>query len=156
VIVTPGLPDTGRAQRRDRHGAGVVGIVLIDVSRRQQPHPGCQLRLHVQHPLTRRQQLLGQQMAHTAGALYRPGPLRPGVRPRHQLLRLAKAGAYPRLAQRLFGGVDRHRRVRALVRINPDHHCRHEDASSHSHAVVGETVAGTPNSRDPAWRSRLF
>ena len=88
-------------------------------------------------------------MAHTLSALHRPGPLRPGVRPRHQLLRLAEAGAHPQLAQRLFGGADRHRRMRALVRINPDHHCRHEAASSHSLALIGETVAGTPNSRDP-------
>jgi hypothetical protein len=89
-------------------------------------------------------------MAHTLSALHRPSPLWPGVRPRHQLLRLAKAGAYPQLAQRLFGGVDRHRRMRALVRINPDHHCRHEDASfPNSLALIGETVAGTPNSRDP-------
>ena len=29
------------------------------------------------------------------------------------------------LAQRLLSGVDRHRRVRGLVRIHPDHH-RHE------------------------------
>jgi hypothetical protein len=31
--------------------------------------------LHIQHPLTRRQQLLSQQMAHAALALNCPGPL---------------------------------------------------------------------------------
>ena len=125
VIVTPGLPDTARAQRRDGNRAGIVGIVLVNVSRREQPHPGGQLRLHVQHPLTRGQQLLGQQMAHTLSAPGRPGPLRPGVRPRQQLLRLASAGTYSQLTQRLFGHINRHGRMRGLVRINSDHHCHH-------------------------------
>jgi hypothetical protein len=53
VIITPGLPDARRAQRRNGNRPGIIGIVLIDVSRRKQPHPGSQLRLHVQHPLTR-------------------------------------------------------------------------------------------------------
>ena len=68
VIITLGLPDIGGAQRRNGNRAGIAGIVLAAVSRRQQPHPGSQLRLHVQYPLTRRQQLLGQQMAHTVSA----------------------------------------------------------------------------------------
>ena len=129
MIVTPGLPDTARAQRRDGNRAGIVGIVLVDVSRRGQPHPGGQLRLHVQHPLTSGQQLLGQQVAHTVSALDRPGPLRPVVRPRQQLLHLGTAGTYSQLTQRLLGHADRHGCMRALVRINSDHHCHHGDAS---------------------------
>ena len=74
-------------QRRDRHRQGIVRIVLIRVTSLQQPHPAGQLRLHVQHPLARRDQLLGQQP--TAGALHRPGPLRPQPPPtRRQLLGL--------------------------------------------------------------------
>ena len=38
----------------------------------------------------------------------------------------AAAGADPQLTQRLLRRADRHRRMRGLVRIDPDHHCRHE------------------------------
>ena len=67
VIITPGLGDTSRAQRRDRHRPGIVRVVLISVTSGQQLHPGAGLGLHVKHPFTRRQQLLGQQMTHATG-----------------------------------------------------------------------------------------
>ena len=38
---------------------------------------------------------------------------------------LSRAGAHPQLAQRLLGGADRHRSVRGLVRVDPDHHRHH-------------------------------
>jgi hypothetical protein len=99
VIVPPGFPDLRRAQRGDRHRAGIVGIVLIDVPGRQQPHPGGQLGRHVQHPLTGRQQLLGQQMTQPARAFDRPGPLGPRLRPRQQPLGLHRRGAHPQLTK---------------------------------------------------------
>jgi hypothetical protein len=34
--------------------------------------------------------------------------------------------ADPQLTQRLFACTDRHRGMRALVRVDPDHHCHHE------------------------------
>ena len=74
------------------------------------------------------QQLLGQQVAQAAGALDRPGPLRPGRGPCQQPLRLRGAGAHPQLPQRLLGPADRHRRVRGLVRVDPDHHSCHRPA----------------------------
>ena len=37
----------------------------------QQPHPGRQLGLHIQHPLTGGDELLGEQVAQAAGALDR-------------------------------------------------------------------------------------
>ena len=115
-----------RAQRRDGHRPGVVGVVLVRRPGRQQPHPGAQLGLHVEHPLARGHQLLGQQVAQAPGALDRPGPLRPGRCPRHQPPGLGRRGAHPQLAQRLLGLVDRHRGVRGLVRVDTDHHCCHQ------------------------------
>jgi len=126
VIIGPGLPDPGRAQRCDGHRPGIVGVVLIRVTSCQQPDPRAQLGRHIQHPLTGRQQLLGQQVAQPAGALNGPGPLRPGRGPGQQPLRLGGAGTDLQLTQRLLRRADRHRRVRGLVRVDPDHHCRHE------------------------------
>jgi hypothetical protein len=91
----------------------------------QQPHPGTQLRLDIQHPLAHGDQLLGQQMPQPAGAFDRPGPLRPGRRPRQQALRLAGRGVDPQLAEPLLRRADRHHGVRSLVRVHADHHCRH-------------------------------
>jgi hypothetical protein len=125
VIIRPDLSDTSRAQRGDGHRPGIIRVVLVRITGCQQPHPGAELGRHIQHPLTRRQQLLGQQMAQPTGALDGPGPLRPGRRPREQPLRLPGASTYLQLTLRLLGCVDRHRGVRGLVRIGPDHHCRH-------------------------------
>jgi hypothetical protein len=55
VIGGPGAgPGT---QRRDRHWQGIIRIVLICVTGLQQAHPAGELRLHVQRPLVRRDQL---------------------------------------------------------------------------------------------------
>ena len=51
VIIGADLARDRRAQRGDRHRPGVVGVVLVRCPSRQQPHPGAQLGLHVQHPL---------------------------------------------------------------------------------------------------------
>src|SRR5258708_1842011 len=51
-----------------------AGVVLVRRAGRQQPHPGGQLGLHVEHELTRGHQLLGQEVADPAGALDPPGP----------------------------------------------------------------------------------
>ena len=77
VILGAHLAPGRGPQRRDRHRAGIVRVVLVRVPGLQQPHPGSQLGRHVQHPLTGGDQLLGQQVAQPAGALHRPGPLRP-------------------------------------------------------------------------------
>jgi hypothetical protein len=114
------------AQRRDRHRQGVIRVVLVRVPGLQQPHPGGQLGRHVQHLFPGGDQLLGQQMPDPGGAFHRPGPLRPRLRPRHQLGCLRQARRYPHPAQRLLARPDRHRRVRALMRVDPDHHHRHE------------------------------
>jgi hypothetical protein len=125
VVIGPDLRGGTRAQRRDPDRQGVVGVVLARSARRQQPYPRAELGLHVQDALAGGDQLLGQQVPHAAGALDRPGPLRPGGRPREQALGLGRAGAHPDLAQHRLRLVDHHRRVRALMRIDADHHSCH-------------------------------
>src|SRR5437763_5064573 len=76
--------------------------------------------------------------------------LRPALRPRQQPLRLGGAGPYPQLAQRHFRRVDRHRGMRGLVRVDPDHHRHHGNALPPVLDLGVTTVAGTPNSTDLA------
>jgi len=126
VVIGPDLRGGMRAQRRDPHRQGVVGVVLARRARRRQPYPRAELGLHVQDALAGGDQLLGQQVPHAAGALDRPGPLRPGRRPRQQALGLGRAGAHPNLAQNSLGLAGHHRGARALMRIDADHHSRHD------------------------------
>ena len=92
------------------------------------PVPGTDTRV-----LTGRDQLLGQQVPQPVGAFHRPGPLRPGRCPGQQPLCLRGRGPDPHLAQRGLIRIDRHRRVRSLVRVHADHHHRHDlPLSSHS------------------------
>jgi hypothetical protein len=120
-----------RPQRRNRHRPGIIRVVLVRVTGFEQPHPGSQLGRHIHHLLTGGDQLLGQQAPQPGRALHRPGPLRPAGRPRHQPLRLRRAGPYPHPAQRMLARADRDRGVRALVRVNPNHHCRHRHTPHH-------------------------
>jgi hypothetical protein len=111
-------PERGNSDR-----AGVVGVVLVDVAGGQQPHARAQFGWHVKHSFARRDQLLGQQVAEPTGALNSPGPLGPLGRPRTQLLDLVSRRAHPQLAERSLLVVDRHGRVRGLVRVDADHYC---------------------------------
>jgi hypothetical protein len=123
VAVSGHLLPGRRPQRRHRHRQGIVGVALAGVPGVQQPHPGSQLGLPIQHALTGGDQLLGQQVPQPPGALHRPGPLRPGPRPGDQLPSLVRAGPDPQRAQRLPGRAHRPRGMRALMRVDPDHHC---------------------------------
>ena len=52
VIIGPDFPDAGRAQRG--HGTDRASLgAFLSCHQRQQPDPGAQLGLHIQHPLTR-------------------------------------------------------------------------------------------------------
>ena len=133
VVIGDHLAADRGPQRRDRHRQGIVRVVLVRVPGLQQPHPGRQLRLHIQDPLAGGDELLGQQAPQAGGALDRPGPLRPRRRPPDELPGLASGGPDPELAQRLFCRADHHRRVRALVRVHADHHCCHRYAPSRHH-----------------------
>ena len=145
MVIGDHLTAAPGAQCRDRDGQGVVRVVLVRIAL-QQPDPGGQLGLHVQDLLPGGDELLGDQMAQASGAFHRPGPLRPRRRPGDQLLSLNSRSADPQLAQRLLRRIDDHRRVRALVRVHPDNHCRHQHAPK-SPSPGMENVAGMPNYR---------
>ena len=81
----------------------------------------------------------------------RPGPLRPGRPPRQQPLRLGHAGPHRHLVQRHLGLADHHRGMRPLMRVHPDHHCRHRLPLS-TRAPAGP-VAGMPDSRSISGRT---
>lgn len=60
-----------------RHRPGVVRAVPARVPGLQQPDPGGELGLNVQHPLPARDQRLGREVAQAGGARDRPRPLWP-------------------------------------------------------------------------------
>jgi hypothetical protein len=130
MITGPDRHAGRRAQRGNGHRAGIVGVVLVHRAGGRQPHPRGQPGLDIRHLLPGCEQLPGQQVPRAAGALHRPGPLRPGRRPLRQPPRLHRRGPYPHLAGRLLIRADRHRGVRALVRAGADHHCRHDPPPS--------------------------
>ena len=146
VVIGRGRRGGGRAQRGDGYRPGVVGVVLVRRPGGQQPHPGTQLGLHIEHALPGGEQLPGQQVPHAAGTLDRPGSLRPGRRPLQQLRCLGRAGTYAHLAQDGFSRVDHHGGMGALMRIDTDHHCRHRLPLFLSSSDGGFSVAGMPNS----------
>jgi hypothetical protein len=92
-------------------------------------------------------------MPQPGSALHRPRVVRPGRRPAPQPPGLVRASGNPHPAQRGLSPADRHRRVRTLVRVDPDHHCRHQHSSVPSIGVG--TAAGMPNF-GAAGRSFLF
>jgi hypothetical protein len=80
-----------------------------------------------------------------------PSPLRPGRRPPQQLFRLGRAGLDPHLAQWAFIRANRHRGVQALVRVDPDHHCRHRRTPHRHRRTVGSHGG---HALLQCWRSR--
>ena len=154
VVTGDHLPPGRGPQRRHRHRQGIAGVALAGVPGLQQPHPGGQLGLRIEHPLTRGGQLLREEIAEPAGALHRPGPLRPGLRPGDQLPGLGRAGPDPQPAQPLPGRADRHRGARALTRGRS----RSSLPSAHSTSSPGDWTdrGGHALYRTCAARSPLF
>lgn len=113
----------GRAERSDGHRSGVVGVVLVGRFRRQQPDPRRELGLHVDDVFAGGDELLGKQVAEPGLILDRPRALRELRRPLEQPVELLRSRPHPQLAGALLALVDRHRGVRPLVRVDPDHHC---------------------------------
>jgi hypothetical protein len=75
------------------------------------------------HPLTGGHELPGEQIAEPASTFDRPRPVTEPCRPPDQPLELAGGRPHPQLAEELLAVVQRHRSVRRLVRVDPDHHC---------------------------------
>jgi len=122
VILDADLLGCRRAQRGDSDRQGVMRVVLVRRLGAKQPNPCRQLRLHIEHPLTSGHQLLGEQVAETGGVFHRPRTLREPFRPPQQPLELLRPRPHSKLGQAALAGVDRDRRVRALVRVYTDHH----------------------------------
>jgi len=62
-------PQAGVAERHDRYGTGIVGVVLLGPGGIEHPHPGRQGGGHIHHVFTRGDQLLGEQIAVAVGGL---------------------------------------------------------------------------------------
>ena len=70
VILDGDVVQVAFAEGGDRHRAGVMTVRLVGLFVVQDPHPGRQLRWHIDHALTNGDQLLGKQ---------RPGPGAPSI-----------------------------------------------------------------------------
>jgi len=114
-----------RAQGGNGDRAGVVGVVLVDGAGVQQPDPGGQLRLDVDHSLAGGHQLFGEKAAEALRAFDRPGALGPPLGPFEQPLDLGHRRTHPDLAELCLHPVESYRSMGALVGVDADHHCRH-------------------------------
>jgi hypothetical protein len=130
-------------QRDDRSRAGVVRIGVFLVTRVQQSHPCRKCRRHVQHRLTRADELLRQQCAVTGRALHGPQSRVELRRPAQQSVASSAIGAHQELTVELFVAVDRDGGVRPLVRVD----------SNDEHDVLLDqkwvAAAGTPDAGMP-------
>ena len=99
------------AERGDRSGQGVIGVVLLRAPGAEHPHACRQGRWHVDDVLAGGDELLGQQAAQAPGGLDGPPPLREALGPRQQLVALSARGLHPDGAKRYFIVVDGHGRV---------------------------------------------
>jgi hypothetical protein len=108
----------------DRRRASVVGIALVDPASFQQPHPSRQLRRDIDHVLAGTDELLSQHRPQPARPLHRPGARLEPLRPGQQAAALMTIGVDTDRVEHRLGTVDHDRRVRPLMRIDPDneHH----------------------------------
>lgn len=108
-------------QSDDGGGAGIVGVGLVTVVVVQQPHPGGQLRWHVDHHLAGCDELLGEQRAGPAGALNGPPPRHEPVRPAQQVLSLLAVGGQMEHRLHPLVPVEHGSSMSAPVGVDPDH-----------------------------------
>src|SRR5262249_26633377 len=108
-----------RKTDRDR----IIGVGLAGTSLRVDPHPGSQLRRHVQHQLAIRDKALGQQPARAVASLNSPATLPPLPGEATQLPIARHGVGEPRTCDyHLRDRVENSRGVTRLVRIDADHH----------------------------------
>jgi hypothetical protein len=98
-----------RAQRRNRHRAGIVLVGLVDLPGIEQPDPRGEFGWHIEHTLAGSDQLLREHMPQAACPFDCPRPLPPATRPAQQCFGLLGGCAHPQLAQALLTPVDRKR-----------------------------------------------
>ena len=111
-----------RTERRHRDRVRIVRVILVRPPRPQQPRPRRQRSGDVEHAFARSDQLLGQQIPDATRRLDRPRPLDEHRCPAEQLLDLAARRPHLDRRQLNLGTIDRHRRVRPLMRVDTDHH----------------------------------
>ena len=104
---------------------GVDGVCFAALSGVEQPHPGRQLRGHVEHRFPVGDQPLGDVPADSGAAFHRPHTLREPSAGREHLLVAIGVRAVAVLVQNLLLFVDDLDHGRPLVRIHPDHHSAH-------------------------------
>jgi SAM-dependent methyltransferase/antitoxin (DNA-binding transcriptional repressor) of toxin-antitoxin stability system len=112
------------AQRGPRHGGGVDRIALARLACRA-AGTGHQLGRNPHHRLAGAQQVGLQASAQVAAVLERPASGVEAGRPAHQLEVPGRRGGHRALRQALSGGIDRHRGVAVLVRVDANRHHVH-------------------------------
>ena len=70
-------------------------------------------------------QIRNLQLTEAASAFDRPRPVRPRCRPAQQLIYLPRRCLHPKLAKALLRPVQRHCRMRSLVRVDTNDHACH-------------------------------
>jgi hypothetical protein len=125
LTVLDHYPQTSRADRDHRDGVGVQGVGLAVVTGVEESYPRRQLRRHIDHPLARGDQSLGQGTAGSVGSLDGPEAVGPLLHvPLHRGV-AGVGGVEPTAAKELFVGVEDLDRHRHLVGIDPDDHDLH-------------------------------
>ena len=100
----------------------VIGVVLVGTTGGEHSDARGQGGRDVEHLFAACHELLGQQVAHSAGRLDGPPPLLERLGPAHELFDLTTGRTHLDAGDLIFSLVDGHRRVRCLVRVDPDHH----------------------------------
>ena len=130
MIIRRDLSKMTVPQRHDRRRARVMGITLRRLRRVEYPHPRRQRRGNIDHVLTRRDQLLREEIPETGCGLDRPPPQLEPRRPIQQHVTVFLRRPHLQLGQRALVLVDRDRSVRPLVRVDTDQHQRHDECLS--------------------------
>ena len=136
-------PQPAMAQRDHCRRAGVMRVGLVGSSGIEQPDPRRQGRRDVEHPLTSRDELLGEQRAKPASGFDRPRARAERRREAQQAVGLAAAGVDTQLTNDLLAIVDDGGGVGTLVRVDPD-----DEHDALLMAVrCGGATAGRPDER---------
>jgi len=122
-IVTGHREHAGAIQCRQAGRDRVVFAGRAAMPTRIHPHPGSQLRRHIQHHLPVSDQPLGQRPARPNTSLHRPAALGPPAGEGRQLrITIGSVREPGRLDHRLRHRVQRRGGVARLMRIHRDHH----------------------------------